>query len=574
MTDQPPAPPEQGELRRFNLIDLFSGVGGLTLGFLDRSGTPGCAFVPRLMVDLDPEAKEVVARNFPQVPYLVADIHGLTGADVRARAGIGPKEPIHVLVGGPPCQGFSWLGKRALEDERNLCVLDFLRMVKELRPLVAVMENVPLMITSHDGAMVREICDGLETFGYSSCADILTASDYGVPQLRKRAVVMAYRADLNVPPQFPKRTHERVTFASHAKVDEEKPRFNPDKLPYVSVEEAIGDLPTLKSGEGDEVMFYGPPPTSDYQRWARSGSVAIFNHRTRTHSAKYLMKISVIEEGGRNTDLPDDQRFSDNYFSQAYARLHRNGIAQTITTCFGNPGSGRFMHYQELRAITTREAARFQSFPDAFIFDGHHATQMRHVGNAVPPLMARAVRDQVVSDLIAAGVDTVRAPGRPKKIHKEDPEERSRVMRSVPSKNSTPEVALRKALWAAGLRGYRLHSKATPGNPDVLFPVQRLAIFVDGCFWHGCPICYRAPKTNTEYWSLKVARNIERDRKTNEVCSAAGVSVVRLWEHEVKAHPRQAAAKIRRALDVALKSTAEQSRRARFSRAATKRRAG
>jgi len=127
-------------------------------------------------------------------------------------------------------------------------------------------------------------------------------------------------------------------------------------------------------------MFYQTPPVSDFQRWARAGSIAIFNHRSRAHSEAYLRKIAVIEEGGSNQDLPDGQRFSDNYYSQAYARLSRNGIAQTVTTYFGNPGSGRFLHYNELRSITTREAARFQSFPDTCVFAGNHSTQMRHVG--------------------------------------------------------------------------------------------------------------------------------------------------------------------------------------------------
>ncbi len=537
------------EPRRFNVIDLFAGVGGFTLGFCDRSREPGCAFVPRLMVDIDPEAREVAIRNFPGVPYVTADVHRLTGTEVRDRAGLDRLEPIHVLIGGPPCQGFSWLGKRALEDERNLCVLDFLRMVKELRPLVAVMENVPLLMSSHDGAMVQEINEALSGFGYSTCAEVLAANEYGVPQLRKRAVIVAYRADLGLPPQFPRRTHERVNFASELMEHEGKRRFEPNKLPYISVEEAIGDLPPLRAGEGDEMMFYKVPPTSDYQHWVRSGSVAIFNHKSRAHSSKFLEKISIIEEGGRNIELPKDQRFSDNYFSQAYARLHRNGIAQTITTSFSNPGSGRFTHYRDLRSITVREAARFQSFPDAFVFDGNNSTQMRHVGNAVPPLLARAVRDQIAHDLLAAGVEQPRPPGRPKRIAPvEDSEQRSKVMRAVPSKNSVPEVVLRKALWSAGLRGYRLHSKTAPGNPDVLFTVERVAVFVDGCFWHGCPKCYRAPKTHTEYWSKKVKRNRERDAQITAECIRKGWRVVRVWEHEIRDAPGKVTARIRRQL--------------------------
>src|SRR5262249_28761779 len=149
-------------------------------------------------------------------------------------------------------------------------------------------------------------------------------------------------------------------------------------------------------------------------------------------------KISVIKEGGRNATLDDGERFSDNYFSQAYARLHRKGIAQTITTCFGNPGSGRFMHYSDLRAVTVREGARFQSFPDNFVFHGHQSTQMRHVGNAVPPLLAKALAEQILADLAAAGVGQERGPGRPKQATETPKELRSRIMRSVHSTHTTP----------------------------------------------------------------------------------------------------------------------------------------
>jgi len=546
------SPPAQSELEqpnapKFTLVDLFAGVGGLTLGFLDDSAEAACQFAPRLLVDLDAEAREVVMRNLPHVPYIVKDVHELSGAEVRRRAGLGPGEPLHVLVGGPPCQGFSFLGKRAIDDDRNVHLFDFLRMVRELRPLVALIENVPLIITSHDGVVIQELCDGLAELGYSSCADILLASDYGVPQFRKRAFVLAYRSDLGVPPQFPRRTHERVPTAVLS-MGESRTRFELDRLPYVSVEQAVGDLPSIPGTGGDEVMFYAERAKTDYQRWAREGSVAIFNHRSRAHSKVFLDKIKIIGEGGRNKELPDDERFSDNYYSQAYARLHRNGIAQTVTTYFGNPGSGRFTHYRDLRSITVREAARFQSFRDSFVFDGIHSTQMRHVGNAVPPLLARALRDQIARDLLAAGVDRPRSVGRPKKPRVETPEERSRVMRAVPGKNTSVERALRKVIWAAGLRGYRLHSQHVPGTPDVVFSVNRVAVFVDGCFWHGCPECYREPKSRKEYWTMKVQRNRDRDSAVNAACKAKGWRVLRLWEHEVLKAPKQAAAKVAKAV--------------------------
>lgn len=529
---------------KFNMVDLFSGVGGMTLGFSDTSDKPGFAFVPRLMVDVDREARDVATRNMPAVPFIVKDVRKLTAPEVRKAAKLSEKETIHLLVGGPPCQGFSKLtGRPALTDERNAMVLEFLRLVKELRPLVVVIENVPTMVTAHDGAVIREVMDSLSGMGYSSIVHVLNASDYGVPQQRRRGFVIAYRADLGIAPKLPERTHERFGSALDLMDLAARVRFEPDKLPYVSVEDAIGDLPSLAAGEGNDFMLYATQPKTEYQKWVRDGSIALFNHRTRPHSAEFLKKISIISEGGRNKELPDDQRFSDDYYSQAYARLNRYGIAQTITTFFTNPGSGRFTHYRDLRAITVREAARLQSFPDRFVFDGAISAQMRHIGNAVPPLLARAIRTVVGEDLVALGAHLDTKPvGRPKRpTRPEAPAQRSRVMAAVPSKNSRPELKLRKALTAAGIRGYRLHRADLPGSPDVVFTKQRLAVFVDGCFWHGCPQCHRAPKANADYWTVKVTRNRERDERVNTELVQRGWRVLRIWEHQVTAAPEDAA---------------------------------
>lgn len=545
-TPNSPKPPAA-----FSVIDVFSGAGGITLGFRMADAIDGASFKPRLMVDHDPESKETANRNMPTVPFWVADMHKVRGNELLERAGLKPEDELHVLVGGPPCQGFSYAGKRALEDERNALMLDFLRLVKETRPIVALIENVNVLLTAYEGQFVNDICERFSSLGYASIADILIASDYGVPQLRKRAFIMAYRSDMGMPPRFPVRTHERVPFASDLIVASEKKVLEAGKLPYISVEEAIGDLPPISSGEGDEMMFYLTQPQSGYQRWARQGSIAVFNHRARTHSEKYLKKISVIKEGQRNATLNDDERFSDNYFSQAYARLHRQGIAQTITTQFGNPGSGRYMHYRDLRSITVREACRFQSFPDSYLFHGAYSSQMRHVGNAVPPLMAKALAAQILSDLVAAGVGVARNVGTGKNASRsapilvETPEgQRARIMGSVPTKNTSLERLVKGALAKAGIKGFRRNLRTLTGSPDFAFADQKLAIFVDGCFWHGCETCYREPKTNVEYWKLKVARNRKRDAEVTDALNKQGWRVLRFWEHELTAPPEEIAKRV------------------------------
>ena len=167
---------------------------------------------------------------------------------------------------------------------------------------------------------------------------------------------------------------------------------------------------------------------------------------------------------------------------------------------------------------------------------------MRHVGNAVPPLLARAIRDHIGRDLLSVRssvIDNSNASAPPRAQGVENPTElRSRIMRAVPAKNTSVEVELRKLLWAAGLRGYRLHDDRVPGHPDVIFAPARVAVFVDGCFWHGCAKCYRAPKSNQKYWQMKVERNRERDARVNATCAEQRWHVVRAWEHEIKKSPR------------------------------------
>ena len=160
---------------------------------------------------------------------------------------------------------------------------------------------------------------------------------------------------------------------------------------------------------------------------------------------------------------------------------------------------------------------------------------MRHVGNAVPPLLARAIRDCIAENLRStiscATPRSTNTEAPVASIHGSAVLLRSRIMRSVPARNTSIELKLRKLLWAAGIRGYRLHDARVPGHPDFVFSIKRVAISVDGCFWHGCEKCYRAPQSNEKYWQMKVARNRERDVRVNDRCRDQGWRVLRVWEH-------------------------------------------
>jgi len=214
----------------------------------------------------------------------------------------------------------------------------------------------------------------------------LNASSFGVPQIRRRAFVVAIREDLGISNfDFPRGVYDAIDIGRDSYTDAKA------KCRFITVEDARGDLPELAAGDAFDGRSYTLDCKTGYQRDRREGSVALFNHVARSHSREFLEKISTIQPGQGNAQLPDGERFSDNYFSQAYARLHPRGIGFTITAHFRNPGSGRFTHYRDNRSITVREAARLQSFDDRFILYGSDRDQERHVGNAVPPLVAEAL---------------------------------------------------------------------------------------------------------------------------------------------------------------------------------------
>lgn len=366
------------------VVDLFAGVGGFSLGFLNANeATAKLKFDLRLLVDSDPTAVDTFKRNFPKIPFWPKDLSSVHGSELLKLTKLKTGE-LDFLIGGPPCQGFSPNGKRWLEDNRNRLIARFVELAREMRPKCAIVENVPTALSAYEKIFSHEIHDAFK--GYVVRSAVINASQFGVPQIRKRAFIVALREDLGIDEfEFPTGDHDAIDVGN----DSHKKAKAHHK--FVSVNEAIGDLPGLKAGQSADGQSYPVPAESAYQKARRMGSVAVFNHTARAHSKDFLRKIGPIRPGKGNADLPDGERFSDNYYSQAYARLHAKGIGYTITANFRNPGSGRFTHYRDKRSITVREAARLQSFDDRFIFHGYETDQERHVGNAVPPLLAKAL---------------------------------------------------------------------------------------------------------------------------------------------------------------------------------------
>lgn len=359
------------------VVDLFAGIGGFSEGFMAATVGGRKPFEVKLLADIDRDAAYAFKRNHPEIPYVVCDLRKTSGSQLLEAAGI---NRVDVLIGGPPCQGFSPAGKRLLDDDRNALLGEMLRLSGEIKPSVVVMENVPQLLTVNGGKHRDELLAALRDLGYDSDAQVLQAEEFGVPQLRRRAVIIAARrGSIRASSPFPEPSAE-------------------GRAP--SVEEAIGDLPPLHPGDGQDPMPYSAVPQSEYQSARRAGSAFLFNHVARSHAPAFLEKIAAVEEGSSNRDfdLGHWEEF-DGFYSNAYARLDRARPAHTITASFLNPGSGRFIHYSQDRSLTVREAARLQSFDDRFLFHGPAATQARHVGNAVPPLLARAVAEHIADSL-------------------------------------------------------------------------------------------------------------------------------------------------------------------------------
>lgn len=313
--------------------------------------------------EIDPSIASSFARNLPQAKMINQDITLLNLHETFSplRGGVDG------VVGGPPCQGFSQKGKRrSVLDERNFLFKSFYSVVRILEPRFFVMENVPSLLTTESGLFAQEIRGLFEGIGYSVTMQVVAADELGVPQNRRRAVVTGVRGQARGSRlQLP--VHDRST-----------------------VWEAISDLAYLASGEGEFEQDYRLDPMSVYQKEARAVSTKLYNHVSTRHSRVALERMKLVPPGGGRASLPD-HHLTKSIFSGTWGRMVGDEQSVTITTRFDTPSSGKFTHPYLHRAITVREAARLQSFPDSFVFHGTKTSQMKQVGNAVPPLMAREI---------------------------------------------------------------------------------------------------------------------------------------------------------------------------------------
>lgn len=371
----------------WTVIDLFCGAGGLSEGFRQA----GCHVLAGN--DFDLAAGETFKATHSEAVFLGGPIQNYTAKDFLKAAGL-KKGELDVLVGGPPCQGFSvYNHQRGLHDERSSLYREYLRVVEGLAPKWVVLENVTGMTSTGGGEAVNSIVGGLEALGYSVEKRILKAEEYGVPQERRRLVFIGNR--VGQPIVWPEKTHGEGL------------------RPLVTVQDAIGDLPKLENGENKGNAPYAGPAFSEYQRMLRSSNTAVLNHSAPKLSAINLERMQHIPTGGSWRDIPmallpagmKKAKRSDH--TKRYGRLRWDGQSSTILTkC--DLHWGAYIHPEQDRSLTVREAARFQSFPDWFEFRGSRTEQYIQVGNAVPPLLGRKIAESILSsvELVDGATDT------------------------------------------------------------------------------------------------------------------------------------------------------------------------
>lgn len=359
-------------------IDLFCGAGGLSEG-LGQAG-----FETRVGVDFDKNAIATFKLNHPKAAAILGDVADVTGDQLKRLAGT---DDIDLIAGGPSCQGFSTHGKRIQDDPRNFLFKHFVRLVDEVRPKMFLMENVKGMLTYSKGEFRRQIEAAFKEIGYETAFTTVCTADFGVPQMRHRVLFIGTRLD-DIELSFPEPTHGDA---------------RPNLLPYVTLAEAIGDLPLMDGDYKRERWAYAHAPSNAYQIYARSGAGKhITLHTSSALSGQAGRLAPYIGPGQGLRSVPVEalpERFKKmrtikngqlrRDCTTLYHRLNPERPSYTITCYYRNVASGPFLHPHEDRSLSHREAARLMSFPDRYRFGGSNFT--RQIGNAVPPLMGRAI---------------------------------------------------------------------------------------------------------------------------------------------------------------------------------------
>ena len=364
-------------MKKIKIVDLFAGVGGLSYGFANDE-----AFEIVAANEIMPNMAKAYQLNHPSVKVYNKDVKDFGISDLEKDFGIRSGD-IDLFVGGPPCQAYSTVGKRLVDDPRGKLFQEYYRVLKELSPKAFIFENVKGLLSLRKGELMKNILELFSSLGYFIKYEILNAADYGAPQVRERVFIIGTKLEDGF--SFPEPTH----------YDPKKGEklFEKGTKPYVTLSDAIGDLPFIKTGE--ESFEYFSEPQNDFQKKMRENApLRLMDHSAPNNNARLVKIMENLPDGGSPMDLPEEMRPKSG-FANTYCRLWWNRPSTTITRNLSTPSSSRCIHPRAPRPLTTREGARIQCFPDNYIFYGSRNDKNLQIGNAVPTFLSEVLKEQM-----------------------------------------------------------------------------------------------------------------------------------------------------------------------------------
>lgn len=340
-------------------VDVFSGAGGMSLGAAD------CGIDVHFAIENDPSAARTYAANHINTKVLNRDIRSISAQDLPLHR----KKQQVIMFGGPPCQGFSTSNQktRGLDNEKNWLFKEYLRLAKEISPDWIVFENVRGLIETESGYFLDQVITGFEKLGYSTNQFLLNSVEFGVPQKRNRLFIIASLHGISV--------------------------SEPTKITTtpITVKQAIQDLPDLDNGDIQNICKYCSVKPSNYSKQLRKNLKECTNNIVTKNAEHIIERYSYIPQGGNWQDIPKHLMETYSDVSRCHTGIYRRLKEDEPSIVIGNYRKNMLIHPWKNRGLSVREAARIQSFPDEFVFYGSIGFQQQQVGNAVPPLLARAV---------------------------------------------------------------------------------------------------------------------------------------------------------------------------------------
>ncbi|OIP97347.1 DNA (cytosine-5-)-methyltransferase [candidate division WWE3 bacterium CG09_land_8_20_14_0_10_39_24] len=364
--------------KKSKVIDLFCGVGGLSYGFAHDAN-----FEIVAANEILPNMAKAYSLNHPATKVYVEDIKDFSAEKIEKDLNIKASE-IDIIVGGPPCQAYSTVGKRLIDDPRGKLFQEYYRVLKEFNPKLFLFENVKGLLSMQGGELLETIISLFESLGYKVQYRLLNAADFGTPQIRERVIIIGSKLKNDF--QYPSQTHYST--------EETPDLFRNGLKPHLTLEEAISDLPFIKSGE--ESFEYTSEPQNEFQTKMRiNAPEKLTDHNSPNNNAKLVKMMELLPDGGTPEDLPKELRPTSG-FKNTYCRLWWNRPSTTITRNLSTPSSSRCIHPKAPRPLTTREGARIQCFPDSYQFYGSRSDRNLQIGNAVPTFLSSVMAEAIL----------------------------------------------------------------------------------------------------------------------------------------------------------------------------------